>query len=302
MHSTIPKDFQEGLVSRKIILTLAVLMLAGLMSLQLGCGTGDNANASTDDSTEAEQTSQDKDAEGEGDDAEGKDKDGKDKDGKDKDGEDAEDEDKEEAVPVEVTAIDLGEIESVLRFSANLEAENQVQVFSQAKRLITGLLVEEGDEVRKDQVLVRLQDEEQRSALAKVESQLAKAVREYEQQERLYAQELISEQLFKDATYELEQLQISRKDARRELSYTEVTAPISGTVTVRMVNLGDQVQIGQHLFDVVDFESLVARVFVPEKHLGELRRGLLARLSAQSIGDTAVKDDNSNLISVFVMN
>ena len=49
----------------------------------------------------------------------------------------------------------------------------------------------------------------------------------------------------------------------------------------RLVNLGDQVQIGQHLFDIVDFDSIVARVYVPEKHLGELRRGLPARLSGR---------------------
>ena len=152
-------------MSRKIILTLAVLMLAGLMSLQLGCAAGDDANASTSDSTEAEQTSQDKDAEGEGDDAEGEGKDGKDKDGEDaedEDGEDAEDEDKEEAVPVEVAALERGEIESILRFSSNLEAESQVQIFSEAKRLVRQLLVEEGDDVRKGELLLRLQDDEQR--------------------------------------------------------------------------------------------------------------------------------------------
>ena len=109
-------------------------------------------------------------------------------------------------MPVEVIALQRGAIESVLRFSSNLEAESQVQVFSQAKRLVTELLVEEGDRVRKNQVLLRLQDDEQRSALAKARSQLEKAEREYERQKRLFAQELISEQAFNDATYELEQL------------------------------------------------------------------------------------------------
>ena len=61
-------------------------------------------------------------------------------------------------------------------------------------------------------------------------------------------------------------------------------APIGGTVTGRMVNLGDQIQIGQHLFDIVDFESIVALIYVPEKHLNELRPGLTARLSAQITG------------------
>jgi membrane fusion protein (multidrug efflux system) len=51
-----------------------------------------------------------------------------------------------------------------------------------------------------------------------------------------------------------------------------------------MVNLGDQVQINQELFEIIDFDSIVARVFVPEKHLAELRTGLPARISAQTAG------------------
>ena len=42
-----------------------------------------------------------------------------------------EDEDKEEAVPVEVSELTKGEIESVLAFSANLEAESQVKVVAE---------------------------------------------------------------------------------------------------------------------------------------------------------------------------
>lgn len=189
---------------------------------------------------------------------------------------------KEEAVPVEVVALERGPIEAVLRFSSNLECENRVEVFSQAKRLVDQLLVEEGDRVKRGQVLLRLQDAEQKSALAKAQSQFDRAQREYERQQQLYAQQLISEQVYNDATYELEQLRLAVEDARRELSYTEVRAPIAGTVATRLVKLGDTVQIGQHLFDLVDFDSMVARVFVPEKHLAAMRLGQETRVRPQS--------------------
>jgi membrane fusion protein (multidrug efflux system) len=252
---------------------MVILLASGVVLM--GCGGSDEASAST-----GEESSDTENASNEKNDESGKKGKGDKKGKKGEEGD--EDEDKEEAVPVEVTALSLGDIEEVLSFSSNLEAESQVQVFSQAKRLITELLVEEGDRVRKGDVLLRLQDEEQRSALAKARSQLDKARREYEQQERLYKQELISEQVYNDATYELEQLQLGLEDAERELSYTGVTAPISGTITDRMINLGDQVQIGQHLFNLVDFDSIVARVYVPEKYLDRLRTDLSARISSAS--------------------
>ncbi len=199
-------------------------------------------------------------------------------------GEDGEEEDEEQAVPVEVVTLGRGAIESVLRSSSTLEAERQVKVYAEAARLVRQLLVEEGDRVRKGQVLLRLQDEQQRNNLASVRNELEKAEREYELQQRLYSEQLISEETFNEATFDLEQLRIRLADADRELGYTEVNAPITGTVTQRLVNLGDQVSVGQHLFDIVDFDSLVARVYVPEKHLKDLRPGLPARVTAQALG------------------
>ena len=247
-------------------LLLAAFFLA-LFGLAVGCGGSDAAETSGD-ANGAEPASNTSDSK---------------KDVKDGEESEADDGEKEEAVPVEVASLVRGPIESVLRSSANLEAEIHVQVFSQASRLVRELLVEEGDQVARDQVLLRLQDEEQRNALTKVRSQLDKARREYDRQQRLFDQQLISEQAFTDATHELEQLEISLSDAQRELSYTEVRAPISGTITARVVMLGDQIQTGQHLFDIVDFDSIVARIYVPEKNLQALRPGQPARILAQAI-------------------
>ena len=190
-----------------------------------------------------------------------------------------------EAVPVAALPLSRGRIESVLRYSTNLEADRQVEVFSEAARRVVELLVEEGDRVSEGQVLLRLQDEEQRNSLAKIESQLERGRREHERQRNLFEQEMISEQAFLQATYDLEQLELQRNDAERELGYATVRAPISGVVTERLVNVGDTVQRGQRLFDLVDFGSLVARVFVPERELARLRPGQEARLFATALGE-----------------
>jgi membrane fusion protein (multidrug efflux system) len=88
-----------------------------------------------------------------------------------------------------------------------------------------------------------------------------------------------------DAAYELEQLSLLLADAERQLSYATVRAPVSGTITARMVNVGDQVSVNQHLFDMVDFDSIVARVYVPEKALSRLRIDQEARILAAAFGD-----------------
>ncbi len=189
----------------------------------------------------------------------------------------------DDAIPVAALPMFRGRIESILRFSTNLEAESAVDVLSEAERHVTDLLVEEGDSVRAGQTLLLLEDEAQRTAVRRVESQLARSRLEYERQKRLFEQDLISEQAYNQARYDMEQLELALEDAERELSYATVTAPIAGVVTERLISVGDHVATHAKLFAIVDFDSIVARVFVPERQLSGLSVGQPARLLAQSL-------------------
>ncbi len=188
-----------------------------------------------------------------------------------------------DAIPVAALPLFRGRIESVLRFSSNLEAENRVGVLSEAERHVTDLLVEEGDAVRAGQTMLLLKDDAQRTALKRVASQLERSRLEFERQKRLFEQDLISEQAWIQARHDMEQLALALEDAERELSYATVTAPISGVVTERLVNVGDHVGMHARLFEIVDFDSIVARVFVPERQLAGLVVGQPARILAQSL-------------------
>lgn len=188
-------------------------------------------------------------------------------------------------VPVEVVTLETGEIEEILRFSTNLEAERQVEVLARAPGLVRQVMVEEGDQVAAGAVLLQLERDEQASQLARAENDLANASRELEQQKLLRERGVTSDQALQVAEYERKRIALLRDDAARGLRYTVVRAPIAGTVTMRMVKRGDHVNVQQPLFQVTDFDSLVARVYVPEKEMAALRPGLRARITAPATGD-----------------
>ncbi len=188
------------------------------------------------------------------------------------------------AIPVEVQALKRGPIEATLSTFATLEAEQEVKVVARTANRVVELLVEEGDHVEREAVLVRLDDANQRVAVSRAENALAKSRSEYERLAALHAQKLISDQVFTDSQFELKQLELALQDARRELDYTTIRAPLRGTVTRRLVKLGDLVANGQHVFDLIDFESLVARIYVPEKSLASLATNQLARVSVTALG------------------
>ncbi|QTD53444.1 efflux RND transporter periplasmic adaptor subunit [Sulfidibacter corallicola] len=193
---------------------------------------------------------------------------------------------KEEAVPVEVATIDTGGIEAILKMTATLEAEEQVKVLARTTNELVELLVEEGDVVEKDQILARLENRNQRLVVEKAQASLAKAKRELDRQRRLFEKNMTTEQAYNDAKTEAEQQEISLKEAELDLDYTVIRAPIAGTVTQRLVNLGDQISANQHLFDLVDFGTVVARLYVPEKYLPDLRLELPARIRTPIYADS----------------
>ena len=192
---------------------------------------------------------------------------------------------KEEGVPVEVATLVRGPIEEVIKASNHLEAEQTVKVFSRASNLLVELLVEEGDLVKKKQVLARLQNDDQKTTCDKALSQLNQAKANFKRTEQMFKGDLVSQRDYDDGKYGLEQLQLAMNEAQRQLDFTEIKAPIAGTITTRLVRLGDQVNPNQHLFDIIDFDSIVALVYVPEKRLSQLEIKKPARITAQSLGD-----------------
>ncbi|MBI2571029.1 MAG: efflux RND transporter periplasmic adaptor subunit [Candidatus Schekmanbacteria bacterium] len=190
-----------------------------------------------------------------------------------------------EAVPVEIAALRTGRVEAVLHFSANVDAERKVSVRARAVGLVEELPVEEGVRVGSGAVLLRLQGDEQRSAVERVSAQRERQRKELERQRRLHEQDLIPEETIDTADYNLEQLTLELREATRQQAYTTVAAPIAGTIAQRLVNVGDLVTINQVLFEIVDFDSLVAQIFVPDREARKLRLGQQARIGVA--GDAA---------------
>ena len=190
---------------------------------------------------------------------------------------------KEKGVPVEVATVTRGPIEEVIKASNHLEAEQEVKVFSRAANLVSELLVEEGIHVKKDQVLLRLEDTDQTTTYKKTLSQLNKSTANFKRTEGMFKDQLVPQKEYDDGKYDLEQLTLALAEAQRQLDFTSIRAPIAGIITSRMVKLGDHVNPNQHLFTIIDFDSIEARIYVPERYLADLETNQAARIFSHSL-------------------
>ncbi len=187
-------------------------------------------------------------------------------------------EDEAVVVPVVVEKVRQGDITGRIVVASTIEAERQVTVHAEATGRILDLAVEEGQAVRRGQILARIEGDAQAAGLLRAQTNLEKARLDYERIEALHAQGAATDEELETARITFETARIDLRDRRRDVRTTKVRAPMAGTVTERFVNEGAFVTSGAQIVSIVDFTSLVARVFIPERELDRVRVGQPAQV------------------------
>ncbi|PRP94341.1 efflux RND transporter periplasmic adaptor subunit [Enhygromyxa salina] len=187
-------------------------------------------------------------------------------------------EQEERPTPVLLVTVELGTIQGQIRAASTIEAELQVTVHAESTGRITALELEEGDEIKAGQQLARIRRDAQSLGFERAETSLADAQRELDRVEKLLKQGIASQSEYDQAKSSVELAKLDKRDRRRDLSNTVVNAPFSGILTRRFVDEGAFVSNGAQIFEITDFTTLVARVYVPERELDRIAVGQPAEI------------------------
>lgn len=190
---------------------------------------------------------------------------------KNKDKKDKKEEEKA-AIPVEVVTTTRGDIQQTYRSITTLEAENEAQVVARSTGILEKLLVEEGDMVEKGQLLAQLDIEQLTLEVEQSAATLKRLKKELERQEQLFSKKLGSTDARDRARFEFQSQQAQYQLAKLRLDYASIRAPINGIVTHRAVKAGNLIRDHEHLFTIVDLDSLVAVLYLPEQQLAKVAK------------------------------
>jgi len=219
-------------------------------------------------------------------------------------------------VAVEVAPVTSGDIRDVRELTGNLEAQNAFTVAASISGRIERIHADIGDRVERGSVLVEIDDDEARQAVAEAEAALAVAraerdqaisdaelaQREFERTRTLAERDLASQSELDAARAEaaaersrvaVTEARVSEREAalagaRVRLSYTEVRAswpPGDGEYVVgaRMVSRGDTVGANDALLALLSIDPLQAVVFAAERDYAALERGQAATVVADAL-------------------
>ncbi len=125
----------------------------------------------------------------------------------------------------------------------------------------------------KGQVLLQIDDAEERARLMELRVRAESLRREYERTKALMERDLASNRELDDKQLLADEAEAKLKVGEIQLAHTKVKAPFSGRITLRHIHVGEHVQLNQALFDIADFNPLLVRVFMPERQVERIAVG-----------------------------
>jgi RND family efflux transporter MFP subunit len=155
-------------------------------------------------------------------------------------------------------------------------AYNDVAVISETSGRVVKVDAEVGDYKPAGSVLVEVDNELKEAAYKAADVTYEKAKKDLERYEALYKEGSISDSQIEQARWSYQSAESQYIVARRQLSDTKITTPISGIVTARNVNIGSMVMGAPQatvIANVVDISRLKVKVSVAEKDVIRLKVG-----------------------------
>lgn len=200
----------------------------------------------------------------------------------------------EDTLTIESDALASGPV-----ITGSIQPERRADLRAEVGAIVIQVLKENGEAVRKGDVLLRLDETSIRDSLTSAEEAtraaeqtLAQTQRMYERQKTLLASGMVSTTALEDAEVRRNNAQSdvaaarSRSvSARQQLTRTLVRAPFDGIVSERKVSNGDTAQVGKELIKVIDPSSMRFEGTVSADKVGVVKVGQPVLFRVNGYGD-----------------
>ena len=201
--------------------------------------------------------------------------------------------------PEDLVTIRNASLSSGPAITGAIQPERKADLRAEVPAIVIAVYKENGDAVKKGDLLVRLDDTAIRDALASAQAAeraagqaLEQAQRQFERMKTLRASGMASAQALDDAEghrdsaqSDLEGAKARVVSARQQLQRTEVRAPFDGIVSERKASPGDTAQLGKELLKVIDPNSMRFEAAIAADHVGEVHAGQMVHFRVNGYGE-----------------
>ncbi|HEY3859826.1 MAG TPA: efflux RND transporter periplasmic adaptor subunit [Gammaproteobacteria bacterium] len=155
----------------------------------------------------------------------------------------------------------------------NLDPVQGADISNQVAGNVTAINFDSGQDVDKGQLLVQLDDSNERAQLEGFEAQEKLAELNAQRSHDIFARHLIAQSDVDTADSNLKQAQSNVANTQADIAKKAIRAPFAGHAGIRNVNLGQYLPVGTVLVTLQALDHMYASFNLPEQALPSLAKG-----------------------------
>src|SRR5687768_17222942 len=176
-------------------------------------------------------------------------------------------------IHAEVVEVQVSEVPIRVEVTGQVETVYQATLSSRIQGTIEKVLVREGAQVKKGQIVSELDDRDLQAELVRTLAEVENAKAHLARVKNLYEEDAVSKQEMENAARTFKVWEAHRRAVLAQLSYTVVKAPFDGVITARKVEAGELASSGQTLLKMEDPHRLRLEAMVAESDLKAIALG-----------------------------
>ncbi len=162
-------------------------------------------------------------------------------------------------------------LKEVIQITGTIQADESVELRSEMSGKITKVLFKEGSKVNQGDVLVKINDEELKAQYNRAIARLKLAQEQEYRQKILLNKEAISQQEYDIVNTELQSMKAEAELLKAQLAKTEIKAPFTGHLGLRMISVGDYINPTSAITKIVKDDLVKITFSIPEKYASHMK-------------------------------
>jgi len=189
----------------------------------------------------------------------------------------------QKAIMVGAIVIQPRELENKIRSTGSLIANEEVELRSEVPGRIVAINFEEGSRVNKGDLLLKIDDRELQAQLKKLQVEEKQAKDDLYRKEKLLELKAVSQEEYDKSFNTLGITQAEIELVKTQISKTEIYAPFSGQIGLRLVSPGGFVSSATLVTRLQQLDLVKVDFAIPEKYREKIRKGTLIKFRVEGI-------------------
>jgi membrane fusion protein (multidrug efflux system) len=169
-----------------------------------------------------------------------------------------------ESVRVITLTLKPRRLEDKINLPAEVEPYEDLWIKAEVRGQVVKILVAEGQTIKEGQILIQLDDRDYRTRLARIEASYKLTKLDYDRIAALAKKKVVAAAKLDEIEAQLKDVTARLSEAQLALSRTKITAPIDGRVNEIKAKLGNFIDVGNLVAQILQFDKVKVTVGVPE--------------------------------------